>query len=347
MIVDKILEYLNSKESTLNESIAYEVGQIANFSFRRQFMEDRESKPGLRLSAGGKCPRQQAYGLHGFEKKGKEIDGRAKIIFFQGDLVELVIVQLAKQAGCSIAGTGLSQMGTWLTIEEHQIPGHPDGVLFNGKPYLIEVKSMADFSFKKFEKGDVDDSYKAQVSLYMEAMGLDECVFVGLNKNNGIMHEIIIKKDPELVEKLKSNLSVILKSTKDKLPEPAYKVGEKGFYPWQCLYCSFWGHCRPNAEKVLVSRAYKLKEKKTKEPKEEDFEKEFEEETKKNVMSTKEKELDELEQLRQELKDDIIFRDVLGKSFGVENTFELTDKQRPAFKKEIRAIIEDLRTDPA
>lgn len=61
-----------------------------------------------------------------------------------------------------------------------------------------------------------------------------------------------------------------------------------------------------------------------------------------NKDTETEKALDELEQLRQELKDDIIFRNVLGKSFGVENTDELTDKQIPAFKKEIRAIIDDL-----
>lgn len=280
MIVNKINEFLSSEEKTVNDWLAYETGKLAEFSFKRQFGENKESDNSLRLSNAGKCPRQLAYKFHNFELKGKEIDGRAKIIFFQGDVVELLIVQLAKSAGCPITATGLNQMTVSVKIAETEVKGHPDGVLFDGEVYLVEVKSMSDYGFKAFEKGELEESYIAQVNMYMDALGLGKCIVIGLNKNNGVLHEVIVEKNTELVKKLKETLGLVLKSTPDTLPDPAYAVNDKGVYPWQCLYCAWWCVCRPNAEKVLVGRAYKLKEKP-------DLEKSLQEASDENVKDVK------------------------------------------------------------
>jgi hypothetical protein len=103
----------------------------------------------------------------------------------------------------------------------------------------------------------------------MEALGLSKCVFVALNKESGVMNERIIEKDPAVVEKIREALKTVLHSTPDNLPEAPYVPNEKGLYPWQCLYCAWWGKCHPTAEKVLVGSSYKLKETSAVQPKKE------------------------------------------------------------------------------
>ncbi len=264
MIIDKILAYLSQEGKTLDEVLRYEVEKLAGVSFQRQFMteENGVSKGILRLSSSGKCARQLAYGFHGFEKKGKEIDARAKIIFFQGDLVELMLASIAKLSGCNLAATGLHQATVELPVNGGFIKGHTDGLLIEpGEILLAEFKSMSSYAFERFQDGYIDDSYIAQYNAYMASLGLKRCVFVGLNKDNGVLHEMVIHRDDEIVAKCRENLLTVIKSTPEKLPAPAYQADEKGMYPWQCLYCAYWGLCRPNAEKVLVRNAYKLKEK--------------------------------------------------------------------------------------
>lgn len=267
MLIDLVYKYLHEDGKTLDQGVIYEAEKIAGAVFKRQFMTDPEDKPGtIRLSGVGRCSRQQAYNFHGFEPAGKEMDGRAKLTFFIGDLVELAVISLVKiavnkfQTG-NVLATGLSQM----TLKLDKISGHPDGIYYfyeDKKWRVIEVKSMADYSFGEFEKnGMLDSGYLGQVHAYMEWLGFDECIFIGLNKNNSILHEQVIKKDPLVVEIIRGNIKSILESTPDSLPVRPYQPNEKGFYPWQCLYCPHHITCLPEAEKILVGKAYKLKEK--------------------------------------------------------------------------------------
>lgn len=267
MIVDAIGRYLTEKAKTLDEALKYEVEKLAGWAFKRQFMTDDESdtKGKLRMSSCGKCARQLAYAFHGIEKKGKEQDARSKLVFFTGDLIELVITNLAKLAGVVMTATGLNQLTLTGKVGETAVTGHPDGmVLHEGKWYLFECKSMSSYSFERFQKDSyLDPSYISQTNIYMHKLDLDACVVVGYDKDSGVMHEVIVKKDSEVVKRAVANLQTVVDSTPETLPEPPAELNydqETGFYPWNCLYCSYWGHCRTNAEKVLVRNAYKLQE---------------------------------------------------------------------------------------
>ena len=265
MIAEKILQYLNEEGKTIDEAIVYEVGLQAQWSFKRQFMTDAtDSKGKLRLSSAGKCPRQLAYGYHGVEKNGKELDARSKLTFFSGDLIEIVITQLAKvalkkQSGALFA-TGKDQIEVELSLNGITIKGHPDGLyLQDGIMRLVEVKSMSSFGFKKFENGDIDDSYLAQINMYMNALGLEEAIVIAYDKNSNVIGEQVIKKDVTIIKGCKENMAKVLNSTIAKLPEPRYGADVKGFYPFNCRYCSWYGVCWPKAKLVLCGRAYKLK----------------------------------------------------------------------------------------
>jgi hypothetical protein len=185
-------------------------------------------------------------------------------------------MSLARLAGCNVVGTGFNQIKVDIPIpipdnkvrpeQVIVVEGHPDGLLVDYGVKLMECKSMASFSYERFEAGEIDDGYRAQINMYLEGTGLSECLLVAMNKDNGILGEMLISKDPAIVKSAKDGFASVLISTKEKLPDPMYKVDEKGLYPWQCLYCAYWGHCRPNAERVLVGRSYKLKEKAPEKP---------------------------------------------------------------------------------
>lgn len=264
MIVEKIHEYLNEKGDTLNDAILKlndtilkEVRENSEYVFKRQFMQDSQFSGNLRLSSAGKCPRKLAYKMFGFSEQGKSIDARAKIIFWFGDMIEIGIVGLAKLAGVKLEDTGLEQRTVSIELDGNKITGHPDGIIGD---CLLEIKSMSSFAYKEFDKGSINDSYIAQVNLYMDALGLDKCCFVAMDKNSSALGELIIKKDLRIVEEVKRNLSLVLNSTKENLPPARYECNDKGFYPWQCMYCSYWKHCHKTADKVLVGKRYKLKE---------------------------------------------------------------------------------------
>lgn len=255
MIVDRINSYLSAEGKLLDAALIEETGKLAAWAFTRQFgIREKREVTAPYFSSIGKCLRQQAYGLLGFEEAGKEIDSRAKMVFFQGDMVELAIVQLAKAVGCNITGTGFEQTST----EWNGMRGRPDGVL-DGK-YLVEVKSMSSFTFKRFEQGELDESYRYQCNAGMVALGLSKTVIVAQNKDAGVLHEMIIDQDPVIVQDIKTRLATLSAATKENLPPRPYAPDAKGFYPWNCLYCGHWKTCLPTAEKVLVKNSYKLKE---------------------------------------------------------------------------------------
>lgn len=259
MIVDKINLYLASQGKAIDEAILAEVSNLARHSFERQFgiREEREVvKP--YFSSIGRCIRQQAYKILGFVENGKEMDSRSKMVFFAGDMAELAIVQVAKVAGCEITACGLQQE----SIELEGMRGRPDGVL-NGA-YLVEVKSMSSFGFKDFERGVLDEGYRYQCNAGMEALKLDKCVVVALNKDAGVLAEMVISKDPDIVADIKERIGVLSKATKESLPDRPFKPDAKGFYPWNCRYCAWYKTCLPNAELVLVKSSYKLKSKEIK-----------------------------------------------------------------------------------
>lgn len=267
MIVDKVNLYLSQKDLQVDESLRYEIEKMAGVSFKRQFMSKDEpvTKGKLRLSACGKCPRQNAYKFHGVEPKGKELDGRARMIFFQGDMVECALIGLIRLSGVPLLATGLQQDEIKFQINGATITGHPDGYFWHeDELYLLEVKSMSSYSFERFEKGDISEDYIAQTNAYMnKRKSVRKCCLVAMNKDNGILAEKIIERDEGVVSDVRNNLLSVLHSTLEKLPPPPPKYGpnEKGFYDWRCLYCSHWGHCRTNAERVLIKNSYKLKEK--------------------------------------------------------------------------------------
>lgn len=267
MIVDKINEYLSKPERVVDEGMLKKVGVLAEWCFKKNFMENKESDSRGKIypSSLGKCVRQIAYGYHGIEKDGKEIDGRGRITFWFGDQLELMALNLAQLSGCNIRCIGLDQVRTELKVLDKSFYGYADGLLYQDQEtYLVECKSMSSYAFARFEKGFIDPTYLTQVNAYMWSLGIHLCVFLGVCKDNSVMHEQIIKYDADIMAKARLKIGMVLESTPEKLPDAPMDLepDEKGYYPWNCLYCAWWKKCRTNAELVVKNNSYKLKEKK-------------------------------------------------------------------------------------
>lgn len=257
MIVDAINRFLTEESKDIPQTILDEVGELAKRSFSRQFGK-REDKPGtLRLSSIGKCERAQAYKLLNYEEDGKEIDSRAKCTFWNGDQIETLLMMLARSAGLEVKSYGLNQK----TVDIEGIEGHPDGILeHNGKDVLVECKSMSSFSFKRFqEENYIDPTYQYQIQAYLYALGLDQCVIVGFNKDAGVFHELIINKDQTIIYDVLRRIRSLKGATQENLPERPYQPDARNFLPWQCRYCNVYKTCWPSSELVLVGKAYRLR----------------------------------------------------------------------------------------
>jgi len=260
MIVERITEYLEGVDRVVSETLLEHVRESCAYAFSRQFMEREAGDGRLRLSSSGHCLRKLAYALHRFEKKGKEIDARAMVNFFYGDVIELMVVNLALLAGCDLRNVGMEQMTVKTVIAGTKIEGHPDGLYIeNGETYLLEIKSMNDFQFRDFEKGTIESSYLAQVNMYMETLNLTSALFIAVNKQNGVMKEQIVAYSAVLGEQLRHDLESVLISTPDNLPERLCAAGLSGKLPWQATYCPYWGHCFPEAERVVEKGRYALR----------------------------------------------------------------------------------------
>lgn len=257
MIVDRINRYLTENNFPDHDEILNHYAEDAKYVFDRQFGVKEEREPGIYLSSIGKCLRQQAYKLKGEQINGKEMDSRAKMVFFQGDMAELAIIYLARLAGCWVSDCQRS-------LKLEGITGHPDGVLsHDGKEYLLEIKSMSSYGFAKFEKGDIDESYIYQINAYMEALQLDSCLVVAMNKDSGVLGEKVINKTDWVVSNIKKRIN-ILQNVNGRLPAREHTPDDKGYLPWNCRYCSYFKTCYPGSELVLSGRSYKLKVKKEK-----------------------------------------------------------------------------------
>lgn len=197
LIVDKIHKYLDQDtDKEVNEEWLDSCLDNIRLALISQLFSKRKNKPGLRLSSIGKCLRAQAYGLQDIPKK--PIGHRQKLTFLMGDIIEELVVLLAKHAEVKLTDEQKEVMF-------HGVPGHIDGMVDDN--YVFECKSMAEIGFNNFVRSGMDDSfgYLSQLNSYASALGSD-MLWVGWNKNTCHLHEEVCKVDKGLVERTKGNI---------------------------------------------------------------------------------------------------------------------------------------------
>ncbi len=253
MIKEKIYSLLDLNESLpIPENIIAEFSEAIAYGLKRQIFFEKSVQKNLRVSALGKCLRQQFYSIKGYE--GEVINPRTKMTFLFGDIVEAVVVTLAKASGVEL----IEQQKE---VDVDGVKGHIDGLIKTEDGiYLFECKSMADASFKNLTSSGLSDDfgYLTQVNMYMYALGLDRAYLVAVNKNTGHIEEVEIPRDEDLIEKTLNNISVLRSCLEsDNLPprkyEPVLEKSKRGhagrmILPIPCSYCAYKNFCWENLQ---------------------------------------------------------------------------------------------------
>lgn len=104
--------------------------------------------------------------------------------FSFGHVLESQVITLLKSHGVRITDTQTELVMS----EEHGVVGHCDGVVhFEGKRYVFDVKTMSDFSFKRYCREVHDDNgYVSQLACYHKLLGTDGAFILAYNKNTHV-----------------------------------------------------------------------------------------------------------------------------------------------------------------
>lgn len=170
--------------SPSEENVRWFADAVADIVKTRLCAEDRT--PSLRMSNLGKPDRRIWYDIN--EPSTRPLSPADLRKFLFGDILELLLIFLCKEAGHSV--TGFQQ-----EVEINGVKGHIDFIVDG---VLVDAKSASPYSFTKFENGRLieDDpfGYVGQLSSYSKALGLP-AAWLAINKVDGRIALLNLSQD--------------------------------------------------------------------------------------------------------------------------------------------------------
>lgn len=164
-------------------------------------MEEKQNKtPRDYLGPSGwkSCDRAMWFGYRGIS--GAILHNAKTLrIFNIGHALEECMVEWLEKAGAEVFFREATIKTKWGTTF-----GHIDGIAkYNGKFYLLEMKTSNEARFKDMVKNGIPDYYYAQIQIYMHNSGqlsehgnvLDECLYFIVNKNTSDIDVRVIPAD--------------------------------------------------------------------------------------------------------------------------------------------------------
>ena len=204
-LVDDIYDLVNTGKKKPDQEALFALGSTVMDAVRRQLWMATSDMPGrLRMSNIGKpCSRSLWYDING-DDEAESLSPQTRLKFMIGDIVEALVIYLAKEAGHSVTDQQAE-------IEMNGIKGHIDCVIDDE---LVDIKSASSFAMKKFKNGTLPDDdpfgYISQISGYGNALGKKRGTFLAFDKSSGELAtythsqlentEIKIKEIKEAVE---------------------------------------------------------------------------------------------------------------------------------------------------
>ena len=217
----------------------------------------KSERRGLSMSSlGNKCLRQVWYKVNRPELA-EPIPAHTKIKFLYGDILEALLLGLAKASGHKVEGEqdALELMG---------VPGHRDAVIDG---VTVDVKSANSRGFEKFRhhKLETEDpfGYLAQIGSYVEA-GTDdprvvvksEGAFLAIDKELGNIALDRYRTDQvdhsKLAERVKRAVESVDPPERGYHPIADGKSGNEQLC-MECRYCPHKKHCWPGLRKFIYS----------------------------------------------------------------------------------------------
>ena len=228
---------------------------LGNFIARRA--SDVRGSPTLRLSnLGTPCERKLWYTIN-TPDDGESLRPATRIKFLFGDILEALLLFLAKEAGHTVTGEQDE-------VTVNGVVGHRDAII-DGR--LVDVKSASTYSYRKFQdnglRGDDPFGYLSQLGSYLAASSGDDRVrdrdvasFLVIDKTLGnITLDTYAFGDVDyrtMVDEKREMLSLPEPPPRTYDDEPEGKSGNRSLCG-QCSYCPFKHKCWEGVRTFIYS----------------------------------------------------------------------------------------------
>jgi len=251
----KVIEGNGGWDATVTKFLSEGISEVAE----QRFTGEQKPRNYLSLSSlGTPCKRKLWYKINETEKSEK-LTAESLGTFFYGDLLEVLVIALAKAAGHKVEGAQDR-------VDVHGIKGHMDCIIDG---VVVDVKSASKYSFEKFKKHELKENdpfgYISQLSSYLYASKKDKRV---INKHEACF--LVVQKDRfklcldryDFTEELKNKGQEIedIKAMVagpipvDRIPPvPQSKTSPNTKLDIQCQYCEFRKHCYPETRTFIYS----------------------------------------------------------------------------------------------
>jgi hypothetical protein len=211
---------------------------------------------------GTKCLRQHYYKVNEPDKA-EQLPGNVRFKFMYGNLIEEMVLLLAREAGHTVEHE--QEVVTYTTSEGTEIVGHIDAQIDG---VVVDVKSASPYGFEKMlNKTDWDDTfgYKPQLSfyhLYFPHLIVDDPRFLLVDKVSGRLGYGYMETIPgidlsNMADNLSSAAHVDPSEAEMALRRQSVKGHSRGTtLPTVCSYCAFKRHCWRDANDGAGLRAF-------------------------------------------------------------------------------------------
>ena len=237
----KTVEGKGSWDSVVGSAFGSNLSSVAS----QRFSSPQEPRGYLSLSSvGTPCKRKLWYKVNK-PTSGESLRPNTLLKFFYGDMIEELVLSLAKASGHTVEGEQSK-------LNVHGVKGHRDAVIDG---MTVDVKSCSSYAYKKFKEGKLKDDdpfgYVSQLSSYVYAGKDDPLVtdkthgaFLAVDKQNGNVcldvydfSEELDKKEAEILDVKKTVEGDIPEEKID--PVPQSKTSDNMKLSMQCSYCEF------------------------------------------------------------------------------------------------------------
>lgn len=169
-----------SPDTEVPEKLAEDFGRRMKELVLSRINEDRHHKAELRLSMIGRPDRKVWYDMRA--EAPEDVDGQTRIKFLYGDMVEELILFLAKLSGHTVTDEQME-------VDVNGVKGHQD-CRIDGE--VTDIKTASSYGMRKFRDGSLTQgndpfAYIPQISSYVRAQGDYKGNLFAINKENAEM----------------------------------------------------------------------------------------------------------------------------------------------------------------